>query len=136
MVGQALAHQAMVEAMVEQEIKLLLAADGQDVTATLARIGLPIGITAVALENLEGRSQDMRMLHGALRTIQSLCVDNAYKWDGIYTDSLINAVNIAKRRITEAMSSEYGRIAYEFGKGFALAIEERRVKPGMIKGAA
>ena len=133
-VAVAIAHKELCDVLTEAEIKLLLADDGQDVSDVLADVSLPIGIVVETLMATEGRSHDTRMLHGAMRTIHSLCMDNNYRWDSAYAGSLGVAIDIAARRIRDALKAPNFTDAYQGSKGFGARIQAKCVERGDVKG--
>lgn len=74
--------------------RLLLAEDGEDATELLAMLAVVIGTPCDFGALVHGRVQWVRQLHGALRTIQTMCLDG-YRWQAQYALAIDNAVNLA-----------------------------------------
>jgi hypothetical protein len=74
--------------------RLLLAEDGEDATELLAMLAVVIGTPCDYGALVHGRAQWVRQLHGALRTIQAMCL-NGYHWQTQYALAIDNAVNLA-----------------------------------------
>lgn len=69
--------------------------DGDDATDILARLSIVIGTPCEAGARQFGPVHWVRRLHGALRTIQSLCISGGYKWDDQYAPALDVAIKLA-----------------------------------------
>ena len=94
---------AQIETRAEAEFKnqittvrtrLLMAEDGEDATELLAMLAVVIGTPCDYGALVHGRAQWVRQLHGALRTIQSMCLDG-YHWQAQYALAIDNAVELA-----------------------------------------
>jgi hypothetical protein len=74
--------------------RLMLAEDGEDATELLAMLAVVIGTPCDFGALVYGRTQWVRQLHGALRTIQAMCLDG-YRWRSVYALAIDSAVNLA-----------------------------------------
>jgi hypothetical protein len=73
---QAKASEEFADQLITTRISMLSAQDGEDATELLARLSVVIGTPCEAGARQHGRDQPwVRQLHGALRTIQSMCLD-------------------------------------------------------------
>lgn len=75
-------------------VRLMMAEDGEDATELLAMLAVVIGTPCDYGALVHGRTQWVRQLHGALRTIQNMCLDG-YHWQVKYALAIDNAVNLA-----------------------------------------
>ena len=74
--------------------RLLLATDGEDATELLGMLAVIIGTPCDYGALVHGRTPWVRQLHGALRTIQTMCLDG-YHWQARYALAIDNAVSLA-----------------------------------------
>ena len=77
-------------------LMILEAEDGQDATELLARLSVVIGYPCQAAAQVYGEKMPAwaKQLHGALRTIQQLCLEG-YRWQSKYALALDRAVELA-----------------------------------------
>jgi hypothetical protein len=73
---------------------LLSADDGSDATELLSRLAVVIGAPCEAGARLGIKDTWVRQLHGALRTIQAMCL-NGYVWQSQYALALDRAIEVA-----------------------------------------
>lgn len=74
--------------------RLLLATDGEDATELLAILAVVIGTPCDYGALVHGRTPWVCQLHGALRTIQIMCLDG-YHWQAQYALAIDNAIELA-----------------------------------------
>jgi len=77
-------------------LMILEAEQGQDATELLARLAVVIGYPCEAAAQVYGEQMPAwaKQLHGALRTIQQLCLEG-YRWQSKYALALDRAVELA-----------------------------------------
>lgn len=77
-------------------LMLMTAEDGEDATELLARLSVVIGYHCQAAAQVHGDLMPAwaKQLHGALRTIQQMCMEG-YRWQSQYAMALDRAVEIA-----------------------------------------
>lgn len=81
--------------LLSTRIKLLSAEDGQDATDLLACLAVVIGTPCEAGARQYGHALPwVRQLHGALRTIQAMCL-SGYTWQAQHALALDRAMEIA-----------------------------------------
>jgi hypothetical protein len=94
---------AQLETRAEQEfqsqittarIKLYQAEDGEDATELLSLLAVVIGTPCDYGALVHGRTDWVRQLHGALRTIQALCLEG-YRWRSAYAPAMDRALELA-----------------------------------------
>ena len=73
---------------------LLSADDGEDATELLSRLAVVIGTPCEAGARLGIKAPWVRQLHGALRTIQGMCL-TGYVWQSQYALALDRAIEVA-----------------------------------------
>lgn len=87
-------------------ISMYMMDDGDDATEVLATLAIVIGTPCMAGHKTLGRDTPwVRQLHGALRSIQSICLDG-YRWKKEYTATLNRAVEIATEHDNDTMNME------------------------------
>ncbi len=92
---RAQAQREFVDQIMITRMLLLSIADGDDATDILARLAVVIGTQCEAGVRLHGHEVPwVRQLHGALRTIQSMCLDG-YRWQAKYALAMDRAVEVA-----------------------------------------
>ena len=70
--------------------------DGDDATELLSILAVVIGAPCQAGASCGMYEQPwVKQLHGALRTIQSMCLENGYRWQSIYAPALNRACEVA-----------------------------------------
>lgn len=78
-------------------VDMFMRTDGEDATDLLAAVAVVVGSVcqlAATLGMYDTHSQ-VRLLHGALRTIQQMCLQG-YKWQSAYAPALCNAMDVAE----------------------------------------
>lgn len=75
-------------------------ADGSDATKLLANLGLVIGLAAETERIVEGQTQNLRLLHGACRNVQMLCI-KGYRWDAQFASSMDHALSLARQTLSK-----------------------------------
>jgi hypothetical protein len=91
-------------------ILMLQAQDGDDATELLSTLAHVIGTPCECASMQKSREPWVRQLHGALRTIQTMCMEG-YKWQSKYALSLDKAVEVAIKDRHE-LDQEVFKIAY------------------------
>lgn len=97
-VGLAFAKQTLVSSARDIKIELYLRDDGDDCTGMLANLAILIGTACSAGAAIEDRPAWVRQLHGALRTVQHLCMAG-YKWQPEYAHAFSRALEIAESKV-------------------------------------
>ncbi len=133
-VAMALTKQAVREDLLDLDLRLLSLGEGDDATKVLSDMALPVGLVATVLLQERGLTPDVNLMWGALRTIQSMCVDNGYRWQMSARLSLSTAVEIAKVRFMETTRSPRYTKAYMEAKAYSVSVLHHEVKPGWIAG--
>lgn len=91
-------------------LMILEAEEGQDATELLARLAVVIGYPCQAAAEVYGvkaMPSWARQLHGALRTIQQICLEG-YRWQAKYALALDRAVEIASQPHPEFTATAKG----------------------------
>lgn len=73
---------------------MLMAQDGEDATELLSRLAMVIGTPCESGARLGITEAWVRLLHGALRTIQGMCLAG-YKWQSQYALAMDRAIEVA-----------------------------------------
>lgn len=76
-------------------IQLLMMEDGDDATELLSELACLVGAVCVGGSEQFGRTPWVRQLHGALCTIQDMCVIDNYRWNKTHALALDKAAEIA-----------------------------------------
>lgn len=110
-------------------VDMFMRADGVDATDLLAAVAVVVGSVcqlAAALDMYDTHPQ-VRMLHGALRTIQQMCLDG-YAWHRAYAPALCNALDVADAlsRTLTATAEQVSQAAQD-AEWFASQITARTV---------
>ena len=106
-------------------------ADGSDATNVLARLAEFIGMAAEGERMANGPSLRLRLLHGALRNIQGMCLAG-YTWNAAFAVSMDRAMQNALKVITELPSHcAQARLDAQY---FADLIRAHKVTPNVIQG--
>lgn len=89
------AQMEFADQLLTTRIGMLSAQDGDDATELLAKLAVVIGTPCEAGARLHGHYHPwVRQLHGALRTIQAMCLQG-YHWQAHYALALDRAIEIA-----------------------------------------
>ena len=75
-------------------------ANGSDATRLLSHIGWVVGLAAETERFTRGITQNLRLLHGACRNVQMLCM-RGYTWDDQFALSFENAVTLARATLDD-----------------------------------
>jgi len=118
--------------LVTTRTKLFMAEDGEDATELLASLAVVIGTTCDAGAVQFGRENTpwVRQLHGALRTIQVMCLEG-YKWQSQHALALNRAVILATDN-TDGIDTDIFTQAWFDSNAFAGQILSHQVKPDSI----
>lgn len=118
--------------LVTTRTKLFMAEDGEDATELLASLAVVIGTTCDAGAAQFGRDEKpwVRQLHGALRTIQVMCLEG-YTWQSQHALALNRAVILATDN-TDGLDTEIFTQAWLDANAFAVQILAHQVKPDSI----
>jgi hypothetical protein len=111
--------------LITTRLKLMLAEDGEDATELLAALAVVIGTPCEAASRCGIREPWVRQLHGALRTITSLCLEG-YKWRTEYTQALDRAIEVAEESGGGLPIKEFSA-AWADATGFAALILAHQV---------
>jgi len=114
------------------QIKAFIMEEGEDATDNLADLGKFIGMAAEGERMLNGVTPRLRVLHGALRNIQDMCLAG-YAWKSCFDASLTRAAQDARDFILD--HPEHASAALQSAINFEVMIRGHRVKPGTIAGA-
>lgn len=114
-------------------VRLLLwgIATGDDATELLARMAIVIGTPCEAGARQFGAVQWVRRLHGALHTIQSLCLTSGYRWDEQYAPALDVAIELAIEPRPE-ISPDHSIAAWTEASALYRQIMDHTVAPDSI----
>lgn len=106
-------------------------ADGSDATNVLARLAEFIGLAAEGERMANGPTLRMKLLHGALRNIQGMCLAG-YTWNSAFAVSMDRAMQNALTVITELPS--HCALARRDAEFFSDLIRAHKVTPQTIQG--
>lgn len=76
-------------------LRILMAQQGDDATELLAALAVVIGTPCQAAAQTQGRTAEVRRLHGALRTIVDMCLTHRYRWQSDCALALEGAAELA-----------------------------------------
>lgn len=129
---QKITHRAEAEFQAQVttvRLRLVMATDGDDATDLLAVLAVVIGTPCIFGAQVFGRTHWVRQLHGALRTIQTMCLDG-YHWQAQYALAMDNAVELAAGQdigeITPALREQFQQ-AWLDANAFAGLIHQHQV---------
>lgn len=114
------------------QIKSFIMEDGEEATDNLADLGKFIGMAAEGERMLNGMTQQLRVLHGALRNVQDMCLAG-YAWKTCFDASMTRAVQLARDFILA--HPDHASAAMRSAINFEIMIRRHQVKPGTIAGA-
>lgn len=102
-VGQAIAKFKALDELKDHitvvKVALYGAADGQDETQLLSHLGFVFGLVTEAELSANGSTPLARRMHGALRSVQAMCL-NGYRWQAQQARPLEIAVDEALKLLT------------------------------------
>ena len=133
-VAKAVAIDRMHSAQLSERIEVLLLADGEPVTAQLAHLGWMIAVACETAMNALGlHHPTSRTLHGALRSIEAMCLRNGYRWDV----SQALAIEAARASAHQVLIDHPSIAQQHVDAGHILAglIDGHRLQAGMLAGA-
>lgn len=133
-VAKALAKHQMQQAARDERIATLMLEQDEDATDALAHLGWIIGTGAGTAAAVHGvHSPVMRRLHGALRTVEAMCLQHGYRWQVAQALALQQALAEAHELIAThpaaaaPMTDNAGHLAG--------LITSHKLKPGVVAGA-
>ena len=132
--SKAKANDDFMSQVLDTRIKLYSATAGDDATELLASLAVVIGTPCEAGARLFGRAPWVVQLHGALRTIQQMCLQG-YTWQPIFAPALNAAIDQA---VAERNGIDPGTFMDALIEANALAkqVLNHTVQPDSIAGAA
>lgn len=133
-VAKAVAIDSMMSAQRTDRIELLLLADGEPAANELAHLGWMIGVACeTAMHALGVDHPTSRTLHGALRSIEAMCLRNGYRWD--ITQAL--PLEAARATANQVLIDHAAIASQHTDAGHLLAhlITGQQLQPGMLAGA-
>jgi hypothetical protein len=134
--ARAKAEAAFQSQLLSTRIKLWALADGDDATDVIAPLMVVIGTVCETGAATSGRDTPwVRQLHGALRTLQSLCIHNSYRWRTEVTLALDAAIDLAELHGQAMRGEEVFVKAWKAANGAAVLVLAHQVDEGMIAGA-
>jgi hypothetical protein len=134
--AKAAAEAAFQSQLLSTRVKLWALADGDDATDVIAALMVVIGTVCEAAAATSGRDAPwVRQLHGALRTLQSLCIHNRYRWRIEAAPVIEAAIDLAELH-GRPMHCEAAFIeAWQAANGAAVLVLAHQVDEEMIAGA-
>jgi hypothetical protein len=133
-VARAVAKHAMEQAARTERIATLLMQQDEEATETLAHLAWIVGVGCETALQVHGPQSPLtKRLHGALRTVQAMCLQHAYRWQAQHAVPLQAALAEAHEVIT-AHPAQAGR----FTRGadqLAHAITHHQLQAGDVAGA-
>ncbi len=99
-VRAAIGKQQIAQYFRHINVGLFATADGSDGTKLLANLGWVIGLAAETERYVHGVTHDLKVLHGACRNIQMLCM-RGYLWDDQFGASLDVALALSRKTLAE-----------------------------------
>lgn len=133
-VAKAVAKRSMEQAARDERIATLMLEQDEDATDALAHLAWIVGVgceTALAVHGAQ--SAATRRLHGALRTVQAVCLQHGYRWQAQHAVPLQAALAEAHELIAKhpAQAARFTRGADWLAK----AIVQHQVQAADIAGA-
>jgi hypothetical protein len=120
-------------------LSLLMATPDEDSTETLASCAYLIGMVSQACVNVMsyGDTPWLRQLHGALRTIQALCLEHSYTIPIGQALGLQRAVDLACEHMTETFANPgHTADAWVHAKWLRAVIQQHKITPDVIPDAS
>lgn len=113
-------------------LMLMTAEEGEDATELLARLSVVIGYHCQAAAQVYGPQMPVwaKQLHGALRTIQQMCLEG-YRWQSKYALAMDRAVEVATEPRPE-LTPEALAIGLLDSNHFADQIHRHEVTPQSV----
>lgn len=133
-VAKAVAKRSMAQAARDEGIATLMLQQDEDATDALAHLAWIVGVgceTALAVHGAQ--SAATRRLHGALRTVQAVCLQHGYRWQAQHAVPLQAALAEAHELI-----AAHPEAAARFTRGadcLARAIQLHELQAGDVAGA-
>lgn len=128
---KAKANEEFCSQILTTRIKAMSADHGSDATELLASLAVAIGTPCEAGAREFGRDHPwVRQLHGALRTIQAMCLAG-YRWDSTLAHALDRAIEVAIEH-QDAINDETFTAAWLEANGFAGEILRHEVKHNSV----
>lgn len=128
---QQRAQAEFADQLLTTRITMLSTQDGDDATELLARLAVVIGTPCEAGARQYGHTYPwVRHLHGALRTIQAMCLAG-YRWQAQYALALDRAVQIAAEDHHELDAATFTQ-AWVEANGLASNILRHSITPDAI----
>lgn len=93
--GKRKAESDFQSQLLTTRLKIMLAEDGKDATELLAVLAVVIGTPCEAAARCGIREPWVRQLHGALKTVESMCL-RGYVWRTEYTEAIDRAIEISE----------------------------------------
>ena len=128
-------------AMAKRDIKVFasdvsmrayLIADNSDATGLLSRLAEFIGMAAEGERLANGFTPRMKVLHGALRNVQGMCLAG-YRWNSAFAGSMDKAMQLAIEVVHE--KPDHSAAAIPSARHFSNLILNHKVTQGVIAGA-
>jgi hypothetical protein len=134
--ARAKAEAAFQSQLLSTRVKLWALTDGDDATDVIAPLMVVIGTVCETGAATFGRDAPwVRQLHGALRTLQSLCIHNGYRWRIEVAPVIDAAIDLAELHGRAMRDEEVFVEAWEAANGAAVLVLAHQVDEGMIAGA-
>lgn len=132
-VARAVAKQAMASAARNERIATLILEQDEPATEHLAHMAWVIGAGCeTAIHALGLHHPISRTLHGALRSIEAMCLRHAYTWQTEHALAIEAALASAHQVIVE--HPEIAQHHTDAGDVIAATIRAQRLAPGMVAG--
>lgn len=129
----ARARQQLNSVALSERISTLTLADGEPAAKHLATMAWAIAVSCeAALGVLGPQHATTRTLHGALRTIERVCLHHRYLWQAEYALALERAFELAHQVMVEHPTAAQRHISA--GDAIGAVILARQLQPGMVAG--
>lgn len=133
-VARAVAIDSMRRALLTDRIEVLLLADGEPAAEQLAHLAWMIATACeTAMHALGLHHPTSRTLHGALRSIEAMCLRNGYRWDE--TQAL--AIEAARATAHQVLIDHAATACRHMDAGHVIAhqITQQALQAGLVAGA-
>lgn len=133
-VAKAVAIDRMQRTLLTDCIDVLLLGDGAPATEELANLAWMIATAAeTAMHALGLHHPTSRTLHGALRSIEAMCLRNGYRWDE--TQAL--AIEAARATAHQVLIDHAATACQHMDAGHVIAhqITQQTLQAGLVAGA-